>query len=79
MRILSEVGVEKVSVFDSENASIIGSYWNAVRHFLGSGDVSVLDTYRGVTIGGIELETDPDAIEDFDSTGELDFRDIYDK
>ena len=79
LRILTNTGVEIATVRDSDTASLIGSYWNDIRRFLGSGDLNVLDPYAGVVIDGFELETDPDAIEDFESEGQLDFRDIYEK
>jgi hypothetical protein len=79
MRILTNTGVEVVDVFDRETASVIGTYWNDITRFLGTGDVSVLDPYLGVVVDGFELETDPDLIEDFDDEGQLDFRDIYER
>lgn len=57
--------------------SVIGSYWNATRRFLATGDESVLDDFRGVVIDGYELETGPDEIEYCALTGELDIQDIY--
>lgn len=77
MRVLTNSGVEIVGVDDPEDASIVGKYWNAVKEFLGTGDEWALHDFAGELVGGLELEVDPDLIEDFALSGQLSFRDIY--
>jgi len=79
MRVLTSSGVEVAAVRDEATASLVGSYWGDVKRFLATGDPSALDAYVDVVIDGFELETDLDAIEDFDVEGQLDFWDIYEK
>jgi hypothetical protein len=77
MRILTRDGVEDVELRTSEARSAVGSYWNAVQHFLSTGEVEALDPYQGTTINGRRLLTDPDEIERLARIGELDLDDIY--
>ena len=72
MRILTDEGVDVVEVLGSENASRVGGYWSAVRHFLRTGDTSRL---RGFPE---PLLTDPDEVVAWWRRGELDFLEIYD-
>ena len=77
MRILTNTGVAIVRVEEPEQASTIGRFWNAVKESLGTGDDWALHDFAGTVIDGLELETDPDLIEDFALAGQLGFRDIY--
>jgi hypothetical protein len=78
MRILTRDGViDALIEVGSKEASILGSYWNAVKHFLETGDAEPLAPFRGVVIGGHELEVDPDWIEYWAYQGDLGFPDIY--
>ncbi len=77
MRILTSDGPQDVSVADSEDASMIGRFWNATRHFLNTGDEDAMLPFAGKTVGGRKLETDPDAIEFWARRGELEFEEIY--
>jgi hypothetical protein len=78
MRILARgAGPVWVDVEDVEEASDLGSYWNAVRHFLRTGDDFNVSQFEGMVVGGYELETDPDEIEFWSIHGELEFEDIY--
>jgi hypothetical protein len=78
IRMLTTSGVEvlPVEVF-SDTASAIGQHWNAVKHFLHTGDISVLQPFQSSRIGPYRFETDPDKIERWAMRGELDFEDIY--
>lgn len=78
MHVFTGDGVETMPIGSDEAASVIGRHWNAVKAFLGTGDPKVFDDFRGLTVRGRELETDPDAVEDFAVAGELDILDIYD-
>ena len=66
-----------VDVRGSRAASLIGRYFNAVGHFLATGDASVLAPFRGKTVGGVELLSDPARIEQLEVRRELDIDDIY--
>jgi hypothetical protein len=68
----------EVDVNDSD-ASLAGRYWShGYAGFLETGDTSRLDSYRGVSVGGYPLVTDPDLIEDFYfAHGHVDFQEYY--
>lgn len=78
MRVLTRDGVIDVPIeAGSDDASTLGSYWNAIQQFLDTGNVEVLAPFQGVFVGGLRvrvlsqdvivgghrLETDPDWIE----------------
>jgi hypothetical protein len=76
MRILTNSGIETVSV-GRRDASAVGRYWNAVRRWGIDRDSTEVDKFRGVSVGGYELETDLDVIDELAARGELEFEDIY--
>jgi hypothetical protein len=76
MRVLTNTGVETVSVSRRE-ANIVGRHWNAVKRWGIHQDSSELNKLRGADVGGYELETDLDVIDELAARGELDFEDIY--
>ena len=78
MHVFTTEGVETLPIQSDEAASVVGRHWNAVKSYLGSGDPRAFDDFRGRTVRGRELATDPDAVEDFALAGELDILDIYD-
>ena len=59
-------------------ASEIGSYWNAVQHYLRTGDASRLARFEGQFINLRRFLTDPDRIDELALLGEPDIPDIYD-
>jgi hypothetical protein len=71
------VGTVVVDVRGSRAASKLGSYWNAVDHYLTTGNEEPLRHFRGVTVGGVELETDADAIDALAYAGLVEFETIY--
>jgi hypothetical protein len=78
MRVLvAGKGPREIDIPTSREASIIARHWNAVKHFLWTGDSRRLARFKGVTVAGRPLETDPDVIERLAGRGELDFEDIY--
>jgi hypothetical protein len=77
MRILTDDGVIDTLVFTDAAASSIGSYWNAVRHYLHTGDTSRLDEFEGQNINLHRFLTDPDLIDELARIGELDVDSIY--
>ncbi len=76
MRVLTREGVVDVPVPSEEDRSVLGSYWNAVREYLESGDTKPLEPFEGERVE-LELETDPKVIEHYANEGELDIDDIY--
>jgi len=81
LRVLAVFGEEGVAhgveVRSSRAASLIGEHWAAVGHYLDTGDQSRLVSFRGKTVAGVPLETDPLAIEEWWRRGELQIEDIY--
>ena len=77
MPVLTPQGLQTVTAGGSRSASRIGAYWNAVGRFL-EGDTGQLANFTGVTVDGVEFETDPDAIESFyEEHGHIDFQEYY--
>lgn len=77
MRVLASSGPQWVDVTTDSHASDIGSYWNAVRKYVSTGDDSALWAFMGRVIAGHQLLTDPDEIDVWALRGELEFEDIY--
>jgi hypothetical protein len=77
MRVLTTEGVVDLDLSDPTDRSAAGSHWNAVTRFLGTGEIDDLVDFRGQTVGGFELETDPDIIEIREGDGDLDIERIY--
>jgi len=66
-----------VDVHGSRQASVIGRHHNAVGRYLATGDISYLTPFIGKQVGGVELLTDLDRIEELAAQRELDIDDIY--
>lgn len=77
MRLLTGDGPVWVDVENDADASDIGTYWNAVRTFLRTGDDVSLSPFEGQPLGGVYPLTDLDGIEYWALRGELEFEDIY--
>ena len=77
MRLLTPDGTVAVEVRGSRVAATIGGYWNAVHHYLATGDTRPLQRYDGKRVAGVLLVTDPDVIEHVAHIGELSFESIY--
>ncbi len=77
MRLLADEGVIDIDVRSSRRATWIGEYWNAVHHFLATGDDSRLRPFAGKSVGAQRFETDADSVELWARRGVLDFEDIY--
>lgn len=77
--LIKDAGPLVVEITSEEDASLLGSYWNAVQKYLDNGDEEALIEFRGETVGdgSFELESNPSEIEYWARTGELDFKDIY--
>ncbi len=78
MTVITPEGPTLVEVRGSRSASLIGKHANAVRKFVETGDVRDLRKFRGETVGGHTLATDPDTLQQLARRGEVDLEDIYD-
>ncbi len=75
-------GLAEIATRDSASATMAAEYWNAVQHFLETGDESRLRRYRGKTLTDASgwphaLLTDPDELERLGSAGVLSFESLY--
>ncbi len=77
--ILSRGELVEVEVTDPDEESLAGTYWNvAYDLFLSTGNAGLLVQFRGQTVVGYPLETNPDVIEGFYfSHGPVDVREYY--
>jgi hypothetical protein len=82
LRVMSVLGpdgvVHEVEVRGSRAASLISAHWAAIGSYLQTGDEAALQALEGKRVAGISLETDPDAIEEWQRRGVLELEDIYD-
>jgi hypothetical protein len=82
LRVMSVLGtggvVHEVEVRGSRAASLVGEHWSAIDHYLNRGDESRLRRLDGATVAGIDLEADPDVIDEWERRGVLEIEDIYD-
>jgi hypothetical protein len=77
MHAISGGQVVPVDVRGSRVASLVGEYWNTVRAYLDTGDEEALRRFRGMNVGGFELETDPDVLDEMARRGMFEFDSIY--
>jgi len=75
--LIEDEGPFVVAVRSDEEASLLGSYWNAVQLYLDTGDEERLVGFRGESVAGFDLETNPTEIIFWERTGDLEFTDIY--
>jgi hypothetical protein len=80
LQVTTTEGVQWVDVRGSRQASLAGRHANAVKAFLSApDDASLQDALRnlrrfeGVTLGGKQLETRPEVLEELGRQGELEF------
>jgi hypothetical protein len=77
IRMLTDQGVDEFRVrVGSDAARAIGQHWNAVQHFLHTGDMDRLTPFATLSIEGRRFAVDPGWIERWAARGELDFEDI---
>lgn len=77
VHVIGPDGERWIDTHGSRAASTVGEYWNAVRHYLSTGDEGPLERFRGLKVAGVELETDPDVIDELARRGEVSFEDLY--
>jgi hypothetical protein len=71
-------GVIDASTHGSRRATLASRYAHALDLYrAGLAGPEVLTPFEGKRIGGVELETDPDRIDDLDATGLLDDFEFY--
>jgi len=75
-------GSIEIAVRDSHQASQLAEYWNAVRRYLQTGDVSGIDKFRGKRITDangkrVALLTDPNELDRLASAGAFSFESLY--
>ena len=77
MRVVSTEGTIEAIVRGSAVASLNARHANAVKHYLNTGDASVLVPFEGKKVAGHVLETDPDKLDELGRRGFLDWLSIY--
>jgi len=77
MRALTDQGIVAVDLRGSKAASTLGAYWNAVHHYLTTGNTGPLDAFRDRRVGGVALTSDPRVLDHYAHIGELAFESIY--
>jgi hypothetical protein len=77
MLVTSTKGVLARPVHGSRARSLVAEHANAVKRYLNTGETNQLERFRGKHVAGLVLETDPDALDDLQRAGELDFLDLY--
>jgi hypothetical protein len=79
MVVVSAGGVVAVTTHSSEERQMAGRHTAAIKAALSPDgyDPRPLRAMKGMRVGGVELETDPDEILDLFLAGELDFLEIY--
>ena len=81
MRFLTVDGVIAVDVRGSESASRLGTYWNAVDHYLKTGDLNQLKPFKGKHLQSRGVRhpyiTDPPTLDRLADAGEVRFEDLY--
>jgi hypothetical protein len=77
MFVYSAGRAEPVDVRGDKVASDIGRYHSAIQHYLSTRDSSRLAKFTGRTVGGLELETDLDVIDELARRGSFTFESIY--
>lgn len=88
VRVLTTDGLLYLRGLDQHDASAVGRHWNAVRHYLDTGESMDLADIDGVELDGLDedgarrravLETDLDAIDVHAIRGDVRFESIYDE
>jgi hypothetical protein len=70
-------GTTPVAVRGSSEASQLGRYMSSVGDYLRTGNTEGLDEFKGKSIGGHRLITDPDALDSLAQAGSLQLDEIY--
>jgi hypothetical protein len=76
VNVITTQGVKLLDLSEDER-SVAASHRQAALLYRDSGDADRLGSFSGVTVGGMELETDPREVERLANQGQLDFEDFY--
>lgn len=84
LSVLSAEGKREIALRDSRQSSLLGRYWDAVQHYLQTGDHSALKRFQGKKIKDANgkrhlLLTDLDQLNRLGSAGVLSFESLYGK
>lgn len=77
MTAITPDGPVTVEVRGSRAASLLSRHANAVQTFVQTGNARVLRAFRGKSVGGHELASDPNVLRRLARRGELDVDEIY--
>ena len=81
MRFPTAKGVVDLEIRDSRSATLIGQYWNAMKHYEKTGDAKLLRPFRGKSVRSgkqaYPFLVNVGAIGNLGDAGEFDFEDIY--
>ena len=77
MFVFSNGQIVPVDVRGSRKASELARYHQAVRHFLNTGDGTLLTAFEGRSVAGRPYETDLDVLEEMARRHQLDIESIY--
>jgi hypothetical protein len=77
MTVIGPQGPVEVVVTGSRNRSLVARHRAAINYFGATGDPSRLRHFEGLTVAGVELETDPELIQEWGALGPLDIDDLY--
>jgi hypothetical protein len=75
--LVRDEGVRPVEHLTVRERSTVGKHWNAVKRYVERGDDSTLAKFEGRTVNGVELETNPDEIDDIAIRHGMDFEKVY--
>jgi hypothetical protein len=77
MLIPTALGTTPVIVSGSRKASLLGRYMSAVGQYLRTGNTQGLSAFKGKSIGGHDLITDPEILNVLAQAGSLQVEEIY--
>jgi hypothetical protein len=77
MNVVTTEGTREVAVRGSRQRSKVAKHFAAVRRFLRTGDDEPLRRFEGEKVGGFQLETDPEVLEEGGRLSEYDFPELY--
>jgi hypothetical protein len=77
MNVVTVDGTREVAVRGSHQRSKVARHFAAVRRFLRTGDDEPLRKFEGEKVGGLQLETDPEVLEERGRLHEFDFPELY--
>jgi hypothetical protein len=77
MLVPTALGTSPVAVLGSKQATQLGEYMSAVGKYLRTGNTEGLSAFKGKSIGGHDLITDPEVLNVLAEAGSLQLEEIY--